>query len=153
MDYLQVEQIKDVLDWLRSYHQQVANCYERSAEVSESARLRRLLSYLADHEHSLADSVANYEKIADSGVLNTWCYEFMARKPNLAETLCQAPVDIDRLSVDQLIEMSLNLHEQLIEFYRYLLSRAGSERVKELFQSLIELEQSESWQLLQETEG
>ncbi|MBY4678565.1 ATPase [Marinobacterium arenosum] len=146
---MQVEQIKDILDWLSKYHHQMSLCYDRSANRSESSRIKMLLSYLAEHEQSLADAVAKYEKIADSQVLNTWCYEYMDHKPDLAEALCST--DLDQLSLEQIVSRCVAAHDELIVLYRYLLGRSDTDRLKELFENLIQLEQNESMRMVRDT--
>ena len=33
---MQIEQIKDILDWIVDYHQQMTECYEHCSEQTES---------------------------------------------------------------------------------------------------------------------
>ena len=50
---MQIEQIKDILDWIVDFHQQMTQCYEHCAEQAESLRLKMLLEYLSEHEKSV----------------------------------------------------------------------------------------------------
>ena len=62
---MQIEQIKDILDWIVDFHQQMTQCYEHCAEQAESLRLKMLLEYLSEHESQLTQTISRYEEEAD----------------------------------------------------------------------------------------
>tara|TARA_R110002050_G_scaffold112562_3_gene226860 strand:+ start:167 stop:625 length:459 start_codon:yes stop_codon:yes gene_type:complete len=139
---MQIEQIKDILDWIVDFHQQMTQCYEHCAEQAESLRLKMLLEYLSEHEKQLTQTISRYEEEADPRDLNTWCLEYMDKAPVLTHTLCEA--NLKELDTDQIITRTVNTHNQLIELYQYLAGRAVNERSKELFDNLISLEKHET---------
>ena len=115
---MQIEQIKDILDWIVDYHQQMTECYEHCSEQTESPRLKMLLEYLSEHENQLTQTISRYEEESDPRDLNTWCLEYMDKVPVLTHTLCEA--NLKELTADQIIARTANTHNQLMELYQYL---------------------------------
>lgn len=148
---MQIEQIKDILDWTVSYHEQLGQCYEHCANQSESTRIKMLLEYLSSHEQQLADAISQYEAMAEPRDLDTWCIEYIDKNPVLAHTLCEA--NLNDLDTNQIISNTINIHDQLVKLYQYLAARAVTERPKELFESLIMLEKNEAMRMVRNAES
>lgn len=148
---MQIEQIKDILDWTVSYHQQMGQCYEQCVNQSESTRIKMLLDYLASHEQQLANAISKYEAIADPRDLGTWCVEYVNKNPMLAHTLCEA--NLNELDIHQIVAKTIDMHDQLIDLYVHLAARAPTERTKELFDNLVLLEQKETMRMVRDSES
>lgn len=148
---MQIEQIRDILNWIVDYHQQLAECYEHCADQSESPRIKMLLEYLSEHEKQLTHTIARYEEKADARDLNTWCLEYMDKVPAAAHTLCEANLNV--LDTNQIMARTVSIHNQLLDLYRYLVSRAVNKRTEELFDNLISLEEHETMRMVRASES
>lgn len=144
---MQIETLRDVLHWTTEFHQHLSECLAHCASKNESERAKMLLDYLADHEEKLAYVVERFEKTGDSSALNTWCFEYINKHPIVQHVHCDAPfADLD---ATQIMAVIVDQHEQIIELYRYLASRAGVPSAMELLESLKSLEEHEMMRMAQ----
>ena len=146
---MQVETIRDVLEWTRKLHRYLKECMQHCADTSENEREAMLLNYLAEHEKRLAEVINKFEESSNDKALNTWCYEYVDKKPISPHGKCEGP--FSEMKVGEIIEEIFHMHDQVIDLYRYLYSRAGSSSPKELLGALLELEKNESMLIAQNT--
>lgn len=144
---MQAETLKDVLHWTTEFHQHLFECLAHCANENESERAKMLLDYLADHEKNLAHVVDRFEKTGESSALNTWCYDYISKHPIVQNAYCDAP--FATLNAAQIMEVIVDQHQQVIELYRYLESRADIPSTKELMESLRSLEEHEMMRMAQ----
>lgn len=132
------ETTKDLLEYLRNYHKKLAGLYERMAEESEQSKVKMLLHFLGRHEAHFDKIIGEYETDAATKVLGTWFKVTPDRLPRLkgSELTPDMPVD-------DIMSIALQFDDALIEFCRQLAFEAGSEDVRDLFTSLVNLEQQE----------
>ncbi|WP_415891149.1 ATPase [Neptuniibacter sp. SY11_33] len=148
---MQIEQISDILDWIVNYHQQIAKCYEHCSDQSESPRVKMLLDYIADHEKQLTLTIARYEEETELKDLNTWCIEYVDKAPALEHMLCES--NLNEMDTNQIMVRTASIHNQLLDLYQHLVSRAGNARIRELFNDLILLEEHEIMRMVKSSEG
>lgn len=144
---MQVETLRDVLEWTTKFHRNLGDCLRQCAEKNQSARADLLLDYLAKHEHRLAGLVAAFEDRAETRALNTWCYDYMDKNPILHSTDCDAP--FAELDAGKIMDVVADQHQQVIELYRYLYARADTDPTRELMEEVKELEEHEAMQMTQ----
>lgn len=144
---MQVETLKDVLEWTRKFHSNLSDCLHQCAESNESERARLLLDYLAKHEDKLSGLVAEFEVGAEMKALNTWCYDYMEKHPILRSAGCDAP--FQKLDAEEIMDVVTDQHEQVIDLYRYLHARADTESIRELVGNLKSLEEQEAMLMTQ----
>ena len=132
------ETTKDLLEYLRNYHRKLSGLYERMAEESEQSKVKMLLHFLGRHEARFDKIIKEYEEDAADRVLGTWFKVTPDRLPRLkgSEVTPDMPVD-------DIMSAALHFDDGLIEFCRLLATEAGSEDVRDLFTSLVDLEQQE----------
>ena len=99
-----------------------------------------LLDHLSSHEQHLQTSLVAYEEDASRQVMDTYvdciyCDEILA-------TCEQTPVTPE-MSVEGVIRVAMDVDNCLLRFYREVAARADSETVREVFRSLIEVEEGE----------
>lgn len=146
---MQIETLKDVLHWTKKYHQQLSQCLSHCADKNTDERARMVLTYLSDHEESLTKIVNGFETTGNEQALNTWCYEFVNKQPIVQHVHCDAP--FSGLNAEQIVEVIVDQHQQIIELYRYLASRADIPSAQELLASLRSLEEHEMMRMVQST--
>lgn len=144
---MEVETLKDVLEWTRKFHRNLSGCLRECAGHNESERARLLLDYLAQHENQLAGLVSDFEDQAETRALNTWCYDYMEKHPILHNTHCDVP--FQNLGAEEIMNIVTDQHEQVIDLYRYLHARADTEGTRELMDNLKSLEENEAKQMTQ----
>ncbi len=144
---MQIETLKDVLHWTREFHQHLSQCLFHCADKNMEERARMILAYLSDHEKALTKVVSGFETSGDEHALNTWCYEYVAKHPIVRHAHCDAP--FAELDTTQIMEVIVDQHQQVIELYRYLASRAEIPSAKELMESLQSLEEHEMMRMAQ----
>lgn len=139
---MQVETVKDVLQWTREFHEYLASCMRHCSEGNESTRTKLLLDYLATHESNLARFIEGFTRSGDASVLNTWCYDYLDRHPIVRHEKCNNA--FSNLNTDQTIGVILWQHQQVIALYRGLASRIDAPSVRELLDELLEVEEHEA---------
>lgn len=144
---MQIETLKDVLHWTREFHQHLSQCLSHCAGKNTDERARMILAYLSDHEKALSQVISGFEASGDEQVLNTWCYEYVNKHPIVRHVHCDAAfADLD---ATQIMAVIVDQHQQVIELYRYLASRADIPSASELLEALRSLEEHEMMRMAQ----
>lgn len=136
-----IETIKDILDWGRRLHEELAQIYQNSSAESEDERTRLLLSYIADHEQKLADIIANYEKHDTTGKIDSWMRDYLDKNPFMAGM--REVVKFNPMDGDEILKATINAHQQMIKMYRDLAQNAKAERLESLFENIANMEANE----------
>ena len=144
-----VSTFHDVIEWTRALHEHLARCLKHCSTQQEEERAKWLLAYLADHEAALEKTLAGFEKQADPKALNTWLYDYIAYKPIKPHQSCSAPYA--EMSFDEICQEIFDLHNQVIDFYRYLEGRTEIPETRALIGELLCLEQHEAMRLTHQT--
>jgi len=134
------ESTRDVLERARTFHRKLAEYYEQLGAVQGKDKVRMLLDYMGRHERRLEEAIANYEEDASRGVLNTW----FKYTPEQATYRCFEDIEVKPdMTVEEVIKTALRMDNCLVELYRGMAERSVSEEVRQLFDDLLRLEQSE----------
>lgn len=145
---MNVETFKDVIEWTQALHHRLAECLQHCSTKHEEQRAKWLLSYLADHESELATVVAGFEQNADPKALNTWVYDYLGHQPVDPHRTCDAPYS--QMTFEQISHAVFDLHNQVIDLYRYLESRAEIPEAQVLLKQLLCIEEHETMRLAQQ---
>lgn len=138
---MKMETLKDILHWTAEFHQNLSirlvKCVDENE--NENERVKMLLDYLVEHESRLKRLIEKFEQTATSSALNTWVCEYFDQ---------YLSIQIDGNSFEALDTVGImavitELHQQLIELYRYLLTRVDAPSARELLDSLKSLEEHE----------
>ncbi|TFH85210.1 ATPase [Billgrantia azerbaijanica] len=146
---MNVATFHDLIEWTRALHAHLARCLKHCSSEQEEERAKWLLTYLADHEAVLENTIANFEKQADPKAMNTWLYDYLSYAPIQPHRSCSTPYA--EMSFDEICQEVFSLHDQVIDFYRYLEGRAEIPEARELVRDLLNLEQHEAMRLAQQT--
>lgn len=145
-----VETIKDVLDLTRRLHINLACALKRASEETRQERLRMLLDYLYEHESELGRVIALSEKDAHQSALHTWCAEYIDKQPFTPEAV--ENIDYSTMSTAAVMQSILTIHEQIIDLYRYLSTRAVVTTAEEFLNFILTLEQHEAMRMVRDIE-
>lgn len=144
---MQVESVKDILEWTVRFHHELAYCLKDCARVNQDQRAGLLLNYLADHEKTLERMMAEFEHTADLNALNTWCYEYVDKHPIVKHEHNDVPYA--ELDSRDIMARVTKLHEQVIEMFKDLYQRAPVKSEKALLEQLFEVESHEAMRISQ----
>lgn len=144
------ETTKDVLDHVREFHQQLSAFYRNLIDKTNKERVRMLLDYLSRHEKHLEESMARYEAEVSERILKTW-FQYPPPKEILGICKTLAVDEVEDLSVDGVIKLALELDDCLIDLYKEMIRGSGSEEVREVFQSLLDMEKQEELELVRDS--
>ncbi len=146
---MQIKTLRDVLHWTKEFHRHLSQCLSHCAGKNPDERASMILAYLSDHEQRLTKVVNGFESSGNEHALNTWCYEYVNKQPIVQHGHCDAPFsDLDAV---QIMDVIVDQHQQVIELYRYLASRADIPSAQEMLESLRSLEENEIMRMVQST--
>ena len=137
---MRFETLRDVIQFSRELHEELAERYEDVRDHSTRERARLLLDYLARHERHLQQSLQRYQRDAADRLLDAW-FSYMPEH-RLEDIVAEVEMFAD-MEVDQILAEALKLDDHLIALYREMAQRAPSVQVREVCQNLLQLEASE----------
>ena len=139
------ERTQDVLDHARAFHKELQRLYQQLSTETEKERVKMLLEYLSRHEEHLEQSLSAYEAGASKRVLDTW-FKYVPQEDKLQKF---RDVKLEpEMSVDDVIEVALQMDNCLVDFYKDMAEVAVSQEVKEVFTNLLEMEEQEKHKLV-----
>lgn len=129
------KQTYDIIEFVRSFHQQMEDFYERLHANDEKQKVKILLDYLSSHEKHREETLAKYEKEESRKVMDTW---FKYVPENIPHN-CFEDFEIkSHMSVDDIVHIALQLNNYLIELYTGLVRETEVIEVKDVFNCLLE---------------
>jgi rubrerythrin len=115
--------------------------YERLEDESQDERARLLLDYLREHEENFKNVLRRYSQEEHSGVLDTWIqYD---PEEDLRRALEESEMR-PGMSLDELLAQAQRFNQAVISFYREALAQTNAPRVRELFESLLAMEEGKA---------
>jgi len=132
--------VKDVLDYSQKLHEHARNLYQQLRDQTQRERVDMMLQLLAEHEDTLASSMQSMQEHTSEQVLNEW-HQF--EPGSIADALAGCKECHPDMSVDELVQMALKIDDYLISLYRQMASAATSSDGRQLFESLVQLEETE----------
>lgn len=145
---MRFKQIEDILTWIRQIHADLGNVYCDLKGSTDKERVTMLLDYLADHEHTLADTVDKYKEDASSSLLNTWFNQLPETDYQDKLTALLQSFSCDNTS--EVLSLAIECHDLLIDLYKNLQSSNDTPSSKALFQNLIDLEEHEKIRMVRD---
>lgn len=131
-------QVRNVLDWIRKFHQGLADQLQSFAESAEDGRVRVLFEDMRRREAKIEHSVHDYQRNAPGAVLDTWLQ--FGSEDELPKQLHADHLDSSATPAD-IVARVLEIDDVLVELYRELEGSTSVPELDELFASLIALEE------------
>lgn len=136
--------IQDVVDFAKNLHTALSDQYAELEQLSSSERARLMLDYLNRHEQNLAQAMDKYEGDMTTGIAALWLQDV----PELqSDDLVDKVRGVDLADVDNIIGVALDVDEYLIKLYQRMADEVDSDAGREVFKSLIKLEDNERHRL------
>jgi len=137
-------QTRDVLDHVRAFHRRLSVYYEGLKASADGGRAIDLLDYLSRHEKCLDDRLADYEEQVSANVLDTYFkYESECTQTAKIEGYTTKP----HMDVCDVTAAAMYFDTCLVSFCREMAQRAHVEKIREIFESLLQLELQEQCRL------
>lgn len=144
---MKVETIGDVTNWVQALHSRLGECLAHCSTEHDTLQAQWLLTYLSDHERAIAKMVAGMTP--DASVLNTWIYDYIGHQPIDPHRTCDRPYA--SMNFDEICRAVFDLHNQAIQLFQHLASRAEIPRTREFIDQLLAIEQHETMRLAQQS--
>ncbi len=136
--------IQDVVDFAGKLHAALSDQYAELEQLSSSERARLMLDYLNRHEQNLAQAMDKYEGDMTQGIASLWLQDV----PELqSDELVEKVRGVDLGNVDNIIAVALDVDDYLIKLYQRMADEVDSDAGREVFKSLIKLEDNERHRL------
>lgn len=137
---IRYSQVKNMLEQVRDFHGQLVQYYDRLSKEAEQQRVKMLLDHMSKHEQDLQDGLRAYEESATRNVMDTYidceyCSEILA-------TCRQTPI-APETNVDGVIKAAMDVDNCLLRFFREVAEHAETERVRDVFKNLVDMEEME----------
>lgn len=144
---MQVESIKEALDWTQNFHQNLAGSLDEKKSPSNDERTNMLLDYLTDCENSLVKDLQSLKSAADSHVLKTWGYEYMKDFP--PKNALNHEAALAGMGQEQVVKHVEERHNEVIELFEHLKSKAQVPEVYDFIEQIMDLERKEAQKIAQ----
>lgn len=133
-------QVRNMLDQVRDFHEKLSEYYDQLSKESEQQRIKMLLDHMSKHEHDLSEGLGAYEESATKNVMDTYvdcdhCNQILA-------TCEQTPI-APETSVEGVIKAAIDIDNCLMRFFQEVADYAETERVRDVFRNLVEMEEAE----------
>ncbi len=142
--------VSELLAWVSTYHQTLAEKYMVLADETTKERAALLLKYLSQHQQVLADSVGNYVEDAADKLLVSWvdhCPDF-----DMPESVKKLHDSLSGKDTNEIIQNVIEFHNLLIDMYKVLEENATNPSVKALFETLARMEQQEEMRAVRDAQ-
>ncbi|MCK0536202.1 hypothetical protein [Alcanivorax quisquiliarum] len=148
---MRYKNIDEILAWTGRFHTELAQHCQQLARQHDRQRLEMLLSYLAEHQRRLAEMLAQIREDSEPGIRYTW----FDKAPDIPgpESLPELGELIRGDSVDAIAAAALKFHDGIIEIYNELREQAPTDRTRQLFENLADLEHHEALKLVRGAQG
>ena len=138
------DQTKDVLNQARKFHHKLSEFYEDLKDTTDKERTRALLDYLSRHEQYLEDCLEEFQQDVSRNVLDSY-FQYGSDASNLSG-ISEFEIK-DEMSVEDVVAAAMHFDACLIKFYREIAQKARSDKVREVFENLLVMEEHEQIEL------
>jgi rubrerythrin len=132
------EQARSIIDHTRDFHRRISLYYHRLADSTQKQRVKLLLDYMSEHEQRLANCISDYEETAPTSIMNTWFQS--ASNTDAGKSLQDIELEPNQ-SVDDIIDLGIQVSECVLVVYRNLVDQVEPESVQQVFANLLSMEE------------
>jgi hypothetical protein len=137
-------QAREIIDAAQAFHQRASEFYQQLSDKAEGARVKMLLDYLVRHEAHLNRALGDYTDEVKSKALDAW-YQY-AQDHCLLEPFDVSHYPVD-MTVEQVMKIGFEIDKCLIASYKGMAETATSPEIREIFESLLQMEQQQKHKL------
>lgn len=137
-------QTREVLNQARRFHQKLSEFYEGLKEAASKERTQALLGYMSRHEQYLDECLAEFQKDVSKSVLDSY-FQFESEATKLSK-ISEFKIKTD-MEVEDVVSAAMHFDACLIRFYREMANHTTSQKVREVFENLLVMEEHEQLEL------
>lgn len=137
-------QVRDILNAISRFYQRLSRLFASAQKHARGERLPYVLEYIVAREKQLATSLEQFKETANPGLLDTWL-QFGAEE-TLTEMLAQIDIPAN-MAEDDIVGEVLKIDAKLITLYEALAKKTSVLHVRELFESLANVQEARERQL------
>lgn len=142
------KQTHEIIEDVRLIHSKMSDYFEQLHRKDENEKLKILLDYLTRHEKHRDESLAKYEGETSSKSMDVW-FKYIPMN-NISKYIENIRIE-SNMSVQDVVDIALNLDDQLIGIYRRLVEESKSIEIKNIFNSLLNRLSQEKKNLVRDT--
>jgi rubrerythrin len=142
------DQTKDVLNQARKFHHKLSEFYDDLKDLTDKERTRALLDYLSRHELYLENCLKEFQQDVNKNVLDSY-FQYGSDASKLSG-ISEFEIK-DEMTVEDVVAAAMHFDACLIKFYREIAAKAHSEKVREVFENLLVMEEHEQIELSKTT--
>lgn len=140
-DIMAFETMRDVLDYAKKFHHDLAAFYAGLEQKTDKEKIRILLNYMSRHEEHLTECLNEYEADTTERMLSVW----FKYTPEMPQCRCFEQVRFSSdMTVDEIVDAAKRIDECFLQLYRQMAEKAPTPETKDLFNKLLEMEQREN---------
>ena len=137
-----------MLKHARKFHHKLSEFYEDLKDSTDKERTRALLDYLSRHEQYLEDCLEEFQQDVSRNVLDSY-FQYGSDASKLSGI---SDFEIkEEMSVEDVVAAAMHFDACLIRFYREIAQKARSDKVREVFENLLVMEEHEQIELSKTT--
>lgn len=137
---MRYQTVRDIIDHSKRLHHDLGEFYRSLEDKVQSDRVKMLLNYLARHEEHIEESLKKYTLDANQNLWDEW-FQF-GPDEKLTDLVSELKFAATH-NLDEVVKMALAVDDYFIDLYKKLSINASSEKVRELFVNLVEMEELE----------
>lgn len=135
-------QVKELLEWIHDFHEQLGSQYTRLASEQHDERMKMALVFLADRERCMQEGMAAYLNDADEGLLTTWLID--SQEFGHTHVLERIPLCLGCHDIHDILSNVMTAHQTLKDMYRLRAELSSIPEEAELFERLAEQQDAEA---------
>jgi rubrerythrin len=141
-------QTKDILEQARRFHHKLSEFYEDLKDSAEKERTRALLDYLSRHEQYLEECLKEFMQEVSKNVSDS----FVQYGPDASTLKGIKDFEIkSSMEVEDVVAAAMHFDACLIKFYREMADKVQNNKVREVFENLLVMEEHEQIELSKTT--
>ena len=141
------ETVRDVVEFLKKFHRDLASALDAAGAKWSDEKKRILLNFVGRHQKNMEASLADYEEEVGSALLGTW----IKYVPSVPDCRCFEKIEWNQdMSVEALASRVREVDTCLLKLYRQLAEKAPTPEIRELFEGLLQKEETESVRTLRD---
>jgi rubrerythrin len=142
------DQTKDVLNQARKFHHKLSEFYEDLKDAADKERTRALLDYLSRHEQYLEDCLEEFQEDVSKNILDSY-FQYGSDASKLSG-ISEFEIK-EEMNVEDVVAAAMHFDACLIKFYREIAQKAHTDKVREVFENLLVMEEHEQIELSKTT--
>lgn len=133
-------QVRDFVVFSKQLHGKLKELYVELNEHAQSEQVTILLDLLSRHEEHIVESLANFEKESQHGILEAWL-EYSDLDVN--KVMCKIHF-YENPTCDEIMKIARDFSDTLFNFYKEISEKVDDFKVKAVFKNLLEFEVQEN---------